>query len=242
MAVGRRGKNVAAAVPHCLQAAWQAVSWRPVRCAGEASGAGPAARGRAGAGTARWARASCFSTRNKVGRPKLSRGPGDLQRARGWLWWSVVVSDEGDPWGCGRLLPILRTAVGRGLRGSLVGRRGVRPRAGSEARRFSPSRVDVLRAFPRASGGAGLMGGSAGRPPPFWRKPRFPRAPALAPGKLPRYARQLSPGRAPGCGCAVAMNLSPSLSLAARAARDFFARLTVLSIFEPFFEPWRGSV
>jgi hypothetical protein len=38
------------------------------------------------------------------------------------------------------------------------------------------------------------------------------------------------------------MNLSPSLSLPARAARDFFASLTVLSIFEPFFEPWRGSV
>ena len=117
---------------------------------------------RAGAGAARWARASCFSTRNKVGRPKSSRGPEDLQRARGGPWRPTVGSDEGDPGGCGRLLPILRTAVGRGSNRSLVGRRGVRPRAGSEARRFSPSRVDVLRAFPRASGGAGLMGRQRG--------------------------------------------------------------------------------
>ena len=132
------GEECSSCCPALLQAAWQAVSWRPVRCAGEASGAGPAARGRAGAGAARWARASCFSTRNKVGRPKSSRGPGDLQRARGWLWWSVVVSDEGDPWGCGRLLPILRTAVGRGSNRSLVGRRGVRPPAGSERGDFRP--------------------------------------------------------------------------------------------------------
>ena len=151
------GEECSSSCPALLQAAWQAVSWRPVRCAGEASGAGPAARGRAGAGAARWARASCFGTRNKVGRPKSSRGPGDLQRARGGPRWSVGLSDEDDPGGCGHLLPILRTAVGRGSRGSLVGRRGVRPRAGSEARRFSPSRVGVLRAFPRASGGACLM-------------------------------------------------------------------------------------
>ena len=152
------GEECSSCCPALLQAAWQAVSWRPVRCAGEASGAGPAGRGRAGAGTARWARASYFSTRHRVGRLKSSRRPGDFQRARGWSWWSVVGSDEGDPWGCGRLLPILRTAVGRGLRGSLVGRRGVRPPAGSEAGRFSPSRVGILRAFPRASGGACLMG------------------------------------------------------------------------------------
>jgi len=60
------GEESRSCCPALLQAAWQAVSWRPVRCAGEASGAGPAARGRAAAGTARWARASCFSTCNKV--------------------------------------------------------------------------------------------------------------------------------------------------------------------------------
>ena len=238
---GGEESRAAAVRSHCLQAAWQAVSWRPVRCAGEASGVRPAARGRAGAGTARWARASCFSTRNKVGRPKSSRGPGDLQRARGGPWRPMVRSDENDPGGCGHLLPILRTAVGRGLRGSFVGRRGVRPRAGSEARRFSPSRVGVLRAFPRASGGACLMGRQRGAASTVLAKwPFFARA-GVAPGKLPRCARQLSPGLRRGV-VAVAMNLSPSLSLPARAARDFFARLTVLSTFEPFFEPWRGSV
>ena len=41
---------------------------------------------------------------------------------------------------------------------------------------------------------------------------------------------------------AAVMTLSLPLSLPARAARDFFARLTVLSTFAPFFEPWRGSV
>ena len=60
------GEECSSCCPALLQAAWQAVSWRPVRCAGEASGAGPAARGRAAAGAARWARASCFSTCNKV--------------------------------------------------------------------------------------------------------------------------------------------------------------------------------
>ena len=193
------GEECSSCCPALLQAAWQAVSWRPVRCAGEASGVRPAARGRAGAGAARWARASCFSTRNKVGRPKSSRGPEDLQRARGWLWWSMVGSDEDHSRGCGRLLPILRTAVGRGLRGSLVGRRGVRPPAGSEARRFSPSRVGVLRAFPRASGGAGLMGRQRGAASTVLAKAAFFARAGVAPGKLPRSARQLSPGRAPRC-------------------------------------------
>ena len=59
------GEECSSCCPALLQAAWQAVSWRPVRCEGEASGAGPAGRGRAGAGTARWARASCFSTEIK---------------------------------------------------------------------------------------------------------------------------------------------------------------------------------
>ena len=59
------GEECSSCCPALLQAAWQAVSWRPVRCAGEASGAGPAAQGRAAAGAARWARASCFSTEIK---------------------------------------------------------------------------------------------------------------------------------------------------------------------------------
>ena len=142
-----------------------------------------------------------------------------MQRARGVPWWSVVLSDEDDPWGCGRLLPILRTAVGRGLRGSLVGRRGVRPRAGSEARRFSPSRVDVLRAFPRASGGAGLMERQRGARSTVLAKPAFFARAGVAPGKLPRSARQLSPGLRRGCGCRAGSNppLSPSFLRAQRA-------------------------
>jgi len=220
VAVGRRGNPQQLCA--LLQAAWQAVSWRPVRCAGEASGAGPAARGRAAAGAARWARASCFGTRNKVGRPKSSRGPGDLQRARGGPWWSVVLSDEDDPGGCGHLLPILRTAVGRGLRGSLVGRRGVRPRAGSEARRFSPSRVDVLRAFPRASGGAGLMGRQRGAASTVFAKTAFSARGRRRPGKVVSL-RYSTFSRAPP-GCVVAAVMTPSLSLlSARAARDFLA-------------------
>ena len=225
------GEECSSCCPALLQAAWQAVSWRPVRCAGEASGAGPAARGRAGAGTVRWARASCFSTRIKVGRPKSSRGPEDLQRARGWSWWSVVLSDEDDPGGCGHLLPILRTAVGRGLRGSLVGRRGVRPRAGSEARRFSPSRVDVLRAFPRASGGACLMGRQRGAASTVLAKTAFFARGRRRPGKVVSLRSTTFSRAPPGCGCAVAMNLSPSLSFPARAARDFFGGRAVLNDF-----------
>ena len=124
------GEECSSCCPALLQAAWQAVSWRPVRCAGEASGAGPAGRGRAGTGAARWARASCFSTRNKVGRPKLSRGPGDLQRAREWSRWSMVGSDEDDPGGCGRLLSMLRTLLVAGCAGRSWGGVGsVLPRA-----------------------------------------------------------------------------------------------------------------
>ena len=234
------GEESRSSCPALLQAACQAVSWRPVRCAGEASGAGPAGRGRAGAGAARWARASCFSTRNKVGRPKSSRGPADLQRARGGSWWSTVGSDEDDPGGCGRLLPILRTAVGRGLRGSLVGRRGVRPRAGSGEAIFGLPRrrfEGLPEGFRRCVfDGAAARGGLH-----RFGKTRVFRARRRRPGKVVSLRSTTFSRAPPGCGCGGG-NDPPSLSLlSARAARDFLAGGPFLSSFAPFFEPWRGA-
>ena len=134
----------------------------------------------------------------------------------------MVGSDEDDPGGCGRLLPILRTAVGRGLRGSFVGRRGARPLAGSEARRFSPSRVDVLRAFPRASGGAGLMGRQRGAASTVLAKTAFSARGRRRPGKVVSLRYSTFSRAPPGCGCGGGNeSLSLSLSSCARSARFF---------------------
>ena len=201
-----------------------------MRCAGEASGAGPAARGRAGAEASMWARASCFSTRNKVGRPKSSRGPGDLQRARGGSWWSVVLSDEDDPGGCGHLLPILRTAVGRGLRGSLVGRRGVRPRAGSGSEAIFALPRRRFEGLPEGFRRRGFDGAVARGGLYRFGKNRVFRARRRRPGKVAALRSATFSRAPPGCGCRAGGN--PSLSLlSARAARDFFGWRTVLNDF-----------
>ena len=86
------------------------------------------------------------------------------------------------------------------------------------------------------------MGRQRGAASTVLAKTAFSARAGVAPGKSYRCATRLSPGLRRGVVAAAVMTLSPSLSLPARAARDFFVRLTVLSIFEPFFEPWRGSV